>query len=325
LDKATGQPRLSGSDLKETLGHWSGPLIEPLLDINPSIPQVAPHPESSWPCACVTPVVKRRHGDAEELSKIGWREQVVVVHGLPLELVVLTLVNSSHEYSRVEAVDAAVAADPRFRYENLDGQRVLVRSDAGPGNALNYRVRNQPDQPPELTFFAEYDQFQVEVVITASGASPRPAGITISPLPGQEALDPSAFAALRLRGLLGEMNDELRSPFLRHLVQRSGASGWLEPFLETPKPGRRGRDDVEYAIWADRYVEAVQRASRNPIVVLTREYPGHSADSLRAILNKARKRGLLSKSQPGRSGGHLLPKAIKLLEENHLAVTSQGV
>ena len=152
MDKATGQPHLSGSDLKETLDHWSGPLIEPLLDINPSIPQVAPYPESSWPCACVTPVVKRRHGDAEELSKIGWREQVVVVHGLPLELVVLTLVNSSHEYSRVEAVDAAVAADPRFRYEDLDGQRVLIRSDAGPGNALNYRVRNQPDQPPELTF-----------------------------------------------------------------------------------------------------------------------------------------------------------------------------
>ena len=225
----------------------------------------------------------------------------------------------------VDSVEAAIAADPHFKYENLDGRRVLVRSGAGPGNALNYRVRNQPGQPPELTFFAEFDQFQVEVVINASGASPRPAGITISPLPGRDALDPSAFAALHLRELLSEMNGELRSPFLRHLMQRSSASGWMEPFLETPKPGRRGRDDVEYAIWADRYVEAVQRADRNPIVVLTREYPGHSADSLRAILNKARKRGLLSKSQPGRSGGHLLPKAIKLLEENHLAVTSQGV
>lgn len=222
------------------------------------------------------------------------------------------------------AIEAAVAADPNFEFHDLGDRRTLVRKKAGPGNALNYSVRHQPGQAPELRFFADYERHQVEVLITAFDSSPRPARITISPLRGQDALDPETFGMLHLRGLLGDMNEELRSPFLRHLLGRSGGASWQDPFLETPKPGRRGRPDIEYAIWADRYVEAIERAQGKPIVALTREHPGMSADSLRAILNKARKRGLLSKSEPGRSGGHLLPKAITLLEENHLPVTSRG-
>jgi hypothetical protein len=45
------------------------------------------------------------------------------------------------------------------------------------------------------------------------------------------------------------------------------------------------------------------------------DHPGHSAEMLRAILNKARKRGLLTESPKGRAGGWLTKKAEALLDE----------
>ena len=90
-----------------------------------------------------------------------------------------------------------------------------------------------------------------------------------------------------------------------------------------PKPGRKGRPDVEYAIWADRYVEANRKSGGKPMPYLTERFPGYSTDSLRAILNKARRRGLLSAAESGKAGGHLLPKATELLLSHGLPITPQ--
>jgi len=151
----------------------------------------------------------------------------------------------------------------------------------------------------------------------------RATSITVSPGRG-DTLDPSVFGALHLRTLLKEMTEDLRSPFLRHQLQRVGDPGWLDPFIDTPRPGARGRPDVEYAIWADRYVLAVEQSGGKPLPLLTSKHAGYSEDSLRAILNKARVWELLSKSPSGKAGGQLLPKATELLEQHRCPITSRG-
>ena len=242
-----------------------------------------------------------------------------------LNLIPFTLVTSLSKSSRVDP-EPDVVADPAFAYEDSEDKRVLRRAASGPGNMLDWLVQHRTGEPATLTFSKTTDDFRIEVVVAPSSLSwenLRARSITVTPSQG-DTLDPSVFGALHLRTLLLEMTEDLHSPFLRHQLQRGEDSGWLDPFIDVHQRRRRGRPDIEYAIWADRYVLAVEQSGGRPLPLLTSEYPGYSEDSLRAILNKARVRKLLGKSPPGKAGGQLLPKAIQLLEQHSCAITSRG-
>ena len=232
--------------------------------------------------------------------------------------------NSNSELSWVERTEAAIADDPHLNFETRDGRRVLVRSATGPGNTLDYSVNWQRDELPTVLFARDENGFRIEISVGAATGTPCPTQILIKPLSEGEALTSSAIASVNLSKLLIEVNEQMRAPYLRYQLQRDGNTNWSDPFITVPKPGRKGRPDIEYAIWADRYVEANDRSNGKPIALLVDEHPGYSADSLRAILHKARKRGLLSDSPKGRAGGHLLPKATELLSRHGLSITSKG-
>jgi hypothetical protein len=88
-----------------------------------------------------------------------------------------------------------------------------------------------------------------------------------------------------------------------------------EPFIDIRRPGRAGRPDWPYALWAVRYVEAVSENPLRPVASLATQFPGHSADCIRAILSNARKRGLLTAARNGVAGGDLTDKAKQVLDE----------
>jgi hypothetical protein len=83
--------------------------------------------------------------------------------------------------------------------------------------------------------------------------------------------------------------------------------------LQRPRPRRNvGRDDAFYAALASEYLAAVAEGMRGPVKRLAarrRQTPARMRD----MVHEARDRGLLSRGEPGRPGGHLLPAAIKIL------------
>ena len=82
-------------------------------------------------------------------------------------------------------------------------------------------------------------------------------------------------------------------------------------FHRTPRPGRSGRDDSFYARWAAEYVDLVSSGPK-PLKHLAKKR-NVSDSQARSLLYEARRRGLLTRSLPGTAGGHLTPKAMRIL------------
>lgn len=78
------------------------------------------------------------------------------------------------------------------------------------------------------------------------------------------------------------------------------------------RPGRSGRDDHFYAVWAQRYVKALGESS-SPHVYLAENHKNYTATQIRDLVFKARDRGLLSGGGRGKRGGQLTPKALEVL------------
>ena len=89
-----------------------------------------------------------------------------------------------------------------------------------------------------------------------------------------------------------------------------------EPFIDIRRPGRAGRPDWPYALWAVRYVGAVSENPLRPVARLTTQFPDHSAGCIRAILSNARRRGLLTAARQGLAGGDLTEKAKQVLVDH---------
>lgn len=93
---------------------------------------------------------------------------------------------------------------------------------------------------------------------------------------------------------------------------------WASGFVAKPRPGRAGRDDIEYARLCARYVAIVRTGARKPLVALKAESEALgeplSASRLRSLLYEARRRGLLTDAPDGAAGGDLTEKALALLE-----------
>jgi hypothetical protein len=131
--------------------------------------------------------------------------------------------------------------------------------------------------------------------------------------------DARVFKKFRQVELQGRIERELR--LLQAGLLPSGVS---PPKLVTRgRPGRRGHDDLQYAIWVRDYVSAVQREPGRPIALLREEQPGTTASGWRRWLDRAEGLGLLADRPAaieGRAGGRLTEKAIDLLEGTGLRV-----
>ena len=83
-------------------------------------------------------------------------------------------------------------------------------------------------------------------------------------------------------------------------------------FARRPRPGVKGRSDESYAALAACYVAAFERGEMSPVRAVAREL-GIGETTIRNLLTKARERGLLTATEPGRAGGALTHKASRLL------------
>lgn len=139
-------------------------------------------------------------------------------------------------------------------------------------------------------------------------------------------LPAGALTALRLKDPLTlfpeiteRLDQESGGRFSAQLLQRFGFGS----MREVPRrPGRAGRPDIYYALWADAYVERLRGGSRTPVKDLVAKPPvvmdtggGISIDAVRDVLAEARRRDLLSPAPVGRAGGDLTPKAERLIRQ----------
>ena len=84
-------------------------------------------------------------------------------------------------------------------------------------------------------------------------------------------------------------------------------------FLASRRPGRRGRSDYFYAVWAELYVDKC-KATRHPHAELVREYPDVDERASQHRIRVAGKGEALVGRASGRAGGQLSAKAKRLLE-----------
>jgi hypothetical protein len=85
---------------------------------------------------------------------------------------------------------------------------------------------------------------------------------------------------------------------------------------DVKRPGRAGRPDGFYADWASRYVAALNSPAGAIRALVDEEAAAGrptTASAVRAYVNKARSRGLLSDAPAGKQGGALTSKGKKAL------------
>ena len=186
-----------------------------------------------------------------------------------------------------------MAIDPRFEWAKSDGQRALRRVEGSSTvEPWATEVRRHGSQET-VAFTTRVDDAELKIAVKATGGAIAPHQITIE-MPDGSALPASLFTRLRLTPVFDQMSRDFDSPVINYQLGIFDSAGWDEPFLQRPRPGRKGRPDWEYALWASRYVSACEQDAGRPVALLIERFPGHSETMLRAILYKARNRGLLS-------------------------------
>jgi hypothetical protein len=86
--------------------------------------------------------------------------------------------------------------------------------------------------------------------------------------------------------------------------------GWVTEFRQTPRPGRRGRDDLWYAQLADAYVSSPSRTRVKDLA----ERLHLSASQVSNLLHEAGRRKILTDREPGKAGGRLTQYGKDLLD-----------
>jgi len=84
-----------------------------------------------------------------------------------------------------------------------------------------------------------------------------------------------------------------------------------------PPPGRRGLPDGHYAVWAKKYIDAVEEGGRGAVDRLIRGHPGLRKANLHRTLARAEALGLVTfERSPGRPNrGHLTDAGRALIDE----------
>ena len=221
---------------------------------------------------------------------------------------------SSQVIRNAAALEKAVAIDPRFEWTKSGGRKALRRVE---GSSIVEPWATELHQRPQETvvFTTRVNDAELKIVVKATGGAIAPHQLTIE-MPDGSALPASLFTRLRLTPVFDQMRRDFDSPVINYQLGMFDSARWDEPFLQRPRPGRKGRPDWEYALWASRYVSACEQDARRPVALLVERFPGHSDAMLRAIVYKARRRRLLTKPpQKGRAGGELTNRAVRLLKE----------
>ncbi len=167
------------------------------------------------------------------------------------------------------------------------------------------------DEPVRHRFVATTKWGEVTFAYDTRTPNADPVEISIRPV-DDATLSPEALRRVRLAGLRSQTAKKSTHPLVKWMAAIDPNA--TEPWLADPRPGRRGREDHDYAIWARRYVDALEET---PHVIKKLRNEHHLSESaIRAILNRARDRGLLTKSPQGRAGGILTKKATNILNAN---------
>lgn len=121
----------------------------------------------------------------------------------------------------------------------------------------------------------------------------------------------SVLRAVPLAALLQELHAFRMSDGRSFIEWSTGVAP--TDFKRRPRPGRAGRDDLDYARLARLYLELAE-TSRTPVADLASS-EGYGRQTIADLLAEARRRGLLESAGRGRRGGRLTPRAAELLAE----------
>lgn len=130
------------------------------------------------------------------------------------------------------------------------------------------------------------------------------------------------ISARLLRSIsLPELEREARQGLMA-LARRNSSTRWRRELERAEasfdRPGRGGRGDSDYVLWAVRYIEAVERGSRTPIADLAASH-GLDKEQVRDRVHEARVRRLLTRAGRGKVGGHLTEKAEAIMQKGRKA------
>jgi hypothetical protein len=213
-----------------------------------------------------------------------------------------------------EAEGFEPAIDPDFDAWRIRTYSVEIPTEDRPTGRVVCEVRGLPD---------------VRVAIQISIVTGQMVGIEVGDrgLFGSAVGDPKPISARLLREIpFGEIERSARASLRWELAVRhhheaphiratlnDGGARLRDSLTRNPRPGRRGRSDASYASLAAAYVERLE--SRAPVADLAAAWD-YSDSRVRNLLHEARRRGLLTRPAPGKSGGQLTKKAIDLLQNN---------
>lgn len=148
----------------------------------------------------------------------------------------------------------------------------------------------------------------VRVRLELSNGEPVPTRVEVT-LPGGTA----STRALRRYGF-GWLVDEADRLLADWAVGQALGPAWRR---EIRRPGRAGRADLHYALWAHRYAQALDAEERSPVQRIIREEQAAgrhvTKGQVAGAMNRARARGLFTGAPPGKAGGKLTAKALRLL------------
>lgn len=135
-----------------------------------------------------------------------------------------------------------------------------------------------------------------------------------SDMPSDQDLNGELLRKLGLRAVQEEILETLETGALTG-NQALVPAEWFDNFLSTPRPGRRSRPLVEYAVWARRYERALAEAPKSPNKWLAEKYdhPGGPA-AVAQIIKRARDKRLLEDVENGKPGGKATRAAHALLK-----------
>ncbi len=258
---------------------------------------MAPNLVRPWPIPSVPPSVNAADGDLQVQSKLRWREKYVFwVH----EATVCPTIGyylhmpTNFEGSSIELVNEACTW--AFHAERpMNGDR-----PSGPaiwtGHAvITFRTKHLAG----WIITTRFDWDEGDLVFTEFGIRsehPTSMGITTTLM--------RSLPAAQIEQTCRKILVDREGPF------SIAAKKWGP--LQIRRPGRQGRGDLYYAQIASQYVELLGTKVKQPTVIMA-ERLYVSPTSVRGCLHKARQRGLLTNSPPGKAGGHLTEKAEEIL------------
>ena len=269
----------------------------------------------------VPPLIDRSDRNTQPFRKVVRGYELIGTHKYPFNLLLSTIVKSKSKKTLVfdPGLLDAINKDKEFSWIKDDKGDQTLHWEKEKGGPSPWDVRIVPGLgllPNQVKFYTKIEDAAVTTTIEIVDGKPLPIRIELTP-DTDGFLSAKVFSRLGFSAIHREMKRDMGKPVVQSMLRGLGDTYWDEPFLDIPRPGRKGRNDLDYAQWAKKYVDALSENPRRPVAILAKENPGFSEKTIRAILYKCRsRRGLLTKAPKGKAGGELTNKCIELLKNN---------